>query len=559
MNCYLFTEPVYLIFSPDSLPELLYYSHLSSALIAILVGLFIFFNGRRFLLNKLLFLITITFFLWVFSNLITWTNVDSGFILVAWTSFEILSAILSILCIYFVYVFLFKEDVSFKLKIIFLLLLLPVLFFAPTYSNLTGFNLTDCDAFGFEEMPYKLYYTFLGILAMVWIFVLLIKSYFVTKPDFRKQILLMGIGIESFLLFFFITIFLTSYLTSIEILDDSRLEMYGLFGMMVFMAMIGVLMVRFNTFNVKLIATQALIVSITLLVGSQLLFIESKTGFYVTGATFLFSIIAGYLLIKSVKKEVRHREEIEKLVGKLTQANNRLRELDKEKSEFVSIASHQLRSPLTAIAGYVSLLCDGSFGKLPEKAREPLSRILTSSQHMSQLIEEYLNVSRIESGNMKYNLTEFNLSDQVDHICDDLRAVALKKGILLFFRTNLNSYPMVRADQGKVVQSIHNLINNAIKYTDKGTITAYVHDDKKRKRIYVEIIDTGIGMSEKSLGNIFQKFERADNASRTDIQGAGLGLYMALKMIEAMGGTITAYSEGEGKGSRFVLELPLVG
>ena len=116
MNCYLFTEPVYLIFSPDSLPELLYYSHLSSALIAILVGLFIFFNGRRFLLNKLLFLITITFFLWVFSNLITWTNVDSGFILVAWTSFEILSAILSILCIYFVYVFLFKEDVSFKLK-----------------------------------------------------------------------------------------------------------------------------------------------------------------------------------------------------------------------------------------------------------------------------------------------------------------------------------------------------------------------------------------------------------------------------------------------------------
>jgi signal transduction histidine kinase len=558
MNCYLFTEPIYLIFSPDSLPELLYYSHLSSALIAILVGLFIFLNGRRFLLNKLLFLITATFFLWVFSNLITWTNVDSGFILAAWTSFEILSALLSILCIYFSYVFLFKEDVSFKLKIIFLILLSPVLIFAPTYLNLTGFNLTDCDAFGFEEMPFKLYYTFLGILAMVWIFVLLIKSYFLAKPEFRKQILLMGIGIESFLFFFFITIFLTSYLTSIEILDDSRLEMYGLFGMMVFMAMIGVLMVKFNTFNVKLIATQALIVSITLLVGSQLLFIESTTGFLVTGATFLFSAIAGYLLTKSVKKEIQHREEIEKLVGKLKKANNRLRELDKEKSEFVSIASHQLRSPLTAIGGYVSLLRDGSFGKMPEKACEPLERIYTSTQNMSLSIEEYLNVSRIESGNMKYNKVDFNLSEQAEHICDDLRSVALKKGLLLFFRTNLQSYPIVHADQGKLVQSVHNLVNNSIKYTEKGTVTVYVHDDKINKKIFLEVIDTGIGMNEKALENLFQKFERADNAHKTNIQGTGLGLYMALKIVEAMGGTITAYSEGEGKGSRFVLELPLV-
>jgi signal transduction histidine kinase len=86
----------------------------------------------------------------------------------------------------------------------------------------------------------------------------------------------------------------------------------------------------------------------------------------------------------------------------------------------------------------------------------------------------------------------------------------------------------------------------------------YVHDDKINKKIFLEVIDTGIGMNEKALENLFQKFERADNAHKTNIQGTGLGLYMALKIVEAMGGTITAYSEGEGKGSRFVLELPLV-
>ncbi len=558
MNCYLYTKPIYLIFSPDSLPELLYYSHISSAIIAILVGSFIFFNGRQFLANKLLFLITITFFLWVSSNLIAWTNIDSGLILVVWMSFEVFSALLSILCIYFIYVFLNKKDVTFKLKLIFLALLSPVLIFAPTVLNLTGFNLTACDAFEFEKLPFKLYYTFLGAVAMVWIFVLLYRSYKVAKPDFKKQILLMGIGIESFLFFFFTITFLTSYLTSVGVFADSRLEMYGLFGMTIFMAMIGFMMVKFNTFNVKLIATQALIISIAIMIGSQLLFIKSTTGLVVTGATFLFSIIAGYQLIKSVRKEIKHREEIEKLVKKLTKANDRLKELDKEKSEFVSIASHQLRSPLTAISGYASLLQDGSFGKLPAKAQSSVERIYASARNMAQSIEEYLNVSRIESGNMKYNLIDLNLRDEVEHICDDLRSVALKQGLLLFYKTDISAGSIVHADLGKITQAIHNLINNSIKYTKKGTVTVFVHDDLKSKKIFVEVIDSGVGMSESTLHSIFQKFERADSAYKTNIQGTGLGLYMALKITEAMGGTIKAYSEGEGKGSRFVLELPLI-
>lgn len=558
MICHLYSQPLYLIFSPDSLPELLYYSHISSGLIALLIGAFIFVNGRQFLLNKLLFLITGTFFLWVFANLITWTNVDVELILLMWTIFEILTAILSILCIYFIYVFLNKKDISTKLKLLFILLLSPVLIFAPTVLNLTGFNLLDCDAFDFEKLPYKIYYTSLGVIAMVWIFILLLKHYRIANADFKKQILLMGIGIESFLFFFFTTTFLTSYLTSIEVLDDSRFEMYGLFGMAIFMVVIAVMVVKFNVFRVRLIATQALVVSISLLVGSQLLFIESTSGQIVTGFTLLFSVVAGYLLIKSVKKEIQHREEIEKLVKKLKRTNDRLKILDKQKSEFVSIASHQLRSPLAAISGYASLLQDGNFGKLPAKASESVQRIYSSARAMSQSIEEYLNVSQIESGNMKYNMTDFNLVNLLENICDDLRSVALKKGVLLFFRTDLTRSPIVHADQGKVTQALHNLINNSIKYTEKGTVTAYVHDNLSQKKIFIEILDTGIGMSAETLEIIFQKFERADNAHVASVQGTGLGLYMALKIVEAMGGTINAYSDGEGKGSRFVLELPMI-
>jgi signal transduction histidine kinase len=176
---------------------------------------------------------------------------------------------------------------------------------------------------------------------------------------------------------------------------------------------------------------------------------------------------------------------------------------------------------------------------------------------MALAIEDYLNVSRIEAGNMKYSLTDFNLRDEVERIVNDLRPEALKQGLVLLFRTDLSSQGIVHADIGKVQQILHNLINNAIKYTPKGSIVVYMREQKRPKRIYIDITDTGIGMSEHTLHTIFQKFERADNANSVNVKGTGLGLYVALKMAEAMGGTINAFSEGEGKGSRFTIELPL--
>ncbi|USN92037.1 MAG: HAMP domain-containing histidine kinase [Candidatus Nomurabacteria bacterium] len=271
---------------------------------------------------------------------------------------------------------------------------------------------------------------------------------------------------------------------------------------------------------------------------------------------FLVAVIA--LLTFAIAYTSRtYSKSIEESAEKLEKANLRLQALDKQKSEFVSIASHQLRSPLTAIRGYASLMLEGSYGKISAKARQPIERIEESSKLMAIAIEDYLNVSRIESGNMKYNLTDFNLADKTEDVCDDLRSDAVKNGLALIFRTELNSRGVVNADLGKTIQIIQNLINNSIKYTEKGTIKVLVRDDIKRKRIYVDIIDTGIGISKTDQATIFQKFERAENANSVNVNGTGLGLYVALKMAEAMGGKITASSEGKNKGSVFTLELPL--
>lgn len=557
MICNLYPDPIYFFFSSD-VPELLYYSHIPATVVALLIGFFVFLNARKSLLNQLLLAISVCFSLWTLISLIAWTNIHSDFLLFTWTFYGVLSSFISILSIYFVYVFLDKSDVSLTIKSIFLLLLLPVLIFAPTNLSLSGFDITNCDAFMFEGLYFKLYHTLLGVLAMLWILVLIFRRYRTSALDSRKQILLMGLGIEFFLFSFFIIIFLATYLTSIGMFSDSSLEFYGLFGMLFFMGMLAYLIVKFKAFNAKLLGAQALVGALVILVGSQYFFVATKTAFTLTSITLILTLGFGYLLVRSVKKEAEQLEQIAKLAETLAKANDRLKVLDKLKSEFVSIASHQLRSPLTAVRGYASMLVEGSYGKLPEKALEAATNIADSAKYMALSVEDYLNVSRIEAGNMKYEVSDFNLKDTAEKIVDELRPVALKKGLVMVFRSDCTGSCSVHADIGKTRQVIMNLLDNSMKYTPKGTITVVAHDDVKKKKMYVSIQDTGVGMSKETQEEVFDKFVRAKNANNVNTTGTGLGLFVAKKMITDMGGKVWAESEGEGKGSTFHIELPLL-
>lgn len=560
MICYYYSDPVWWIFTSE-LPQLLYYSHITVFSVTLFVGLFVLFYGRKFLLNKLLFFLSLSFAAWVFINLVVWGSNNSNLTMSVWPYFGTLQAAIAMLSIYLIYVFLFNKDISFKLKLLLTGLALPVILFAPTDLTVNGFNLAWCDAFEYENVVMLTYYSLLGFVAMLWIAILSIKEYIKPKDGSshrsKTEILLMGIGIETFLFLFFFLTYIGSLLAGMNLVDDSELEFYAIFGMGIFIVILGILSVRFRIFNIGLVASQALVLSLIILVGSQFTFSTSTTSIVLTAITLVLVGFVGIILIRSVKKEIKQRQELEILTKQLESANDRLKELDKLKSEFVSIASHQLRSPITAIRGYASMLIEGSYGKIPKKATEALERIENSSKLMAGSIEDYLNISRIESGNMKYNKADFNLRDEVEHVCDDLRSDAMKQGLVLIFRTDLNSRGVINADIGKTVQIIQNLITNSIKYTKKGTIKVFVHDDITRKKIFVDVVDTGIGMNEKTLESIFQKFERADNANLVNIKGTGLGLFVALKMAEGMGGKITAHSEGDEKGSRFTLELPL--
>ncbi len=248
------------------------------------------------------------------------------------------------------------------------------------------------------------------------------------------------------------------------------------------------------------------------------------------------------------------------LATELAGANARLERLDKMKSEFVSIASHQLRSPLTSIRGYVSMILEGTYGDIGDKPREILSHVDDSARLMALSIDDFLNVSRIEAGNMSYEMTDVDLREIVNDIASDMQPISAERGIPLLVKVQFQDAAMVKLDVGKTRQIIQNLVDNAFKYTKgAGTIEIILRKDQAAKKVYVDVKDQGIGLSVESIANLFEKFERAENASTVTVSGSGLGLYIARTMARAMGADITVTSPGEGQGSTFTAVFALNG
>jgi signal transduction histidine kinase len=533
-------------------PDLLFYSYIPISILTIVLTTFVLIKDRFSPRSTLLFLLAFFLAAFLVNEIILWTAVPAGLIYTSWSLSMLWRVGIYLSTLVFVYVYTQKRFPPPWAQLLAFVLLIPIIILLPTPLNVTGVDVVECVGI---NGPLWYYMYFLEGLCVLGLFLLMVKTFveYSRSPDHDKsgsRYLLAG----SFLLLLFV--FIAELMG--EFSGVYEFNLLGPIGMLCFVSTLSYMIVRFQSFNMKLLASQALIISILALNASELFFIEEYQNLLLSIATLVLIAVAGFFLIRSVKREVRQREEIQKLAENLKRANDRLVRLDQLKSEFVSIASHQLRSPLAAMLGYASMLKDGSFGKLPQKAHEAAARIEESARLMASSVEDYLNVSRIEAGHMKYNLVTFSLSEQVLHITDDLRPLALKQNLLLLCHTKVEGSGTIRADRGKTEQIIHNLINNAIKYTKQGTITVIVRDAIAQKRVYVDIVDTGIGMSQETLDSIFEKFERGTNANCANIHGTGLGLYTALKLAEAMGGTITAHSEGEGKGSRFTLELPLV-
>ena len=318
-----------------------------------------------------------------------------------------------------------------------------------------------------------------------------------------------------------------------------------------------------------------------ILIGSQFFFIRNPVNKALTSVTLALVAVFGWWLVRSVKKEDEQRDKLEEAYLKLEQdktalkqMNTELQTLDHAKSEFINIASHQLRTPVTVIRGVVSLLKDGNMESFDaEKKKQFYDSAWAKCEKLEDIINDILNATSLI--NRKYTAMDkdvepIDLKAFLNRMILDFEAETKERVISLSLEEYDESVPEIYAQKQYLEEALSNLFTNAIKYTPspKKTVDVRSTRDDREARIEVRVKkegdgyvmisvqDNGIGISQEAMPKLFKKFSRAENATNMYTDGTGLGLFIVKEIIEGHGGTITVESE-LNKGTTFFVKLPI--
>jgi signal transduction histidine kinase len=322
---------------------------------------------------------------------------------------------------------------------------------------------------------------------------------------------------------------------------------------------------KHHLLSAKVVSTEILAFILAVVTLSEVIISQSLVETLFRSGEFILVLIFGIFLIKSVLKEVEQREELERLNKQIEAQNAQLQELSHFKSELLSLASHQIKSPLAAIKGFASLIADGSYGEVGDKVKETVGKIQHSADDLIGLINTLLDVRKVEEGKMEYKFERTDLNKMVGGIMELLKPLADAKKLEFSFISPGHEI-WVNADPEKLKQVVQNLTDNSIKYTPSGFVKVELKETPPAPGAAtagtigvatLSVSDSGLGVAPDLIPHLFEEFVR-DERVKKEIRGTGLGLYIARKIAEAHGGKIWAESEGEGKGSKFSVSVPEV-
>lgn len=256
----------------------------------------------------------------------------------------------------------------------------------------------------------------------------------------------------------------------------------------------------------------------------------------------------------TVRVPAHRPDELGDLSRSFRTMTERLAELDRLKAEFVSVASHEIKTPLSVIRGYVSLLADGIYGEVSETQKKTLQSISDQVDRLTRLVHRLLDISRFEAGGGRLEVRRINVRDFLDELTQGFHVLAFQNGI--DFRVHVaDDVPVnLEGDADRLNEVLGNLLSNAFKFTPRGG-TISLDASRDGAGVRVEVADTGVGIPPDKLPKIFEKFYQVDNEAQPRSAGSGLGLAIAREIVEAHGGTITAESQ-VGEGTRFRVALP---
>lgn len=530
-------------------------SCLITSILSLALGVFVYFKKKKGLLNNLWAGVSIATCFWSLGlfGVVTATEEYIAFI---WQHLVDLGAIfIPVFFLHFTLVFLRihqrkKEAYKIQVAVVYSIgIALSVLSFTPLFKSgmvpVLDFN------FWIDPGPFYLIFplVFLGIAG--YSFNLLIQGYFKSQGVRKKQIKYILIAIA-----FGFGGGMTNFFPQLI-----NLYPIGNYFVSLYIIFVAFTITRYQFLDLKVIATEMLVVATSIALLVELFLSESLSVFLLKLSIFIAFVYLGWSLIKSVLKEIERRKEMEKISGDLKKAYSKLQKLDRAKSEFISIASHQLRTPLTAIKGFISMILEGSYGELSKKVKDPMREVYNSNERLIKLINNLLNLSKIESGTIEFIPQKASVKDIISSVIQELRFEAKKKNLYLrlekptLYPTQGKKLPNILIDIEKIRQVVLNIVDNAIKYSNAGGITIKVKSQEES--LLVEIADTGEGMTKQEISHLFKSFSRGTAGSRLWTEGAGLGLYVSKKFVGMHNGKIWAESPGKEKGSIFYIELPI--
>lgn len=532
----------YIFFSQNVFSPLIYYSHLTPVFVSIIFGVYIYVANKKSLLNKTLFFITIILSVWLLLDLILWATDSVQIIEFAWAVINLVEPVIYAAFVYFAAIFVSGKDMSERTKFLLVLPLVPVILLAGTHFNILGFNLTNCDR-ELVEGPMAYYNYVIELIYTLWILLLGLISAYTAKDKLTRSHTLWMISFILVLLFGFAS---GNILGTFS--DNWALGQFGLFVIPVCVGGLAYFVVQFRfAGNTKIAAAQMLLIGLWLAVGSLLFLQNIRYVHIIVGATLAFLALLGYMLLQSFKLEVRQRQEIEKLAANLEVIN-------KQQIVLIHFVTHQVKGFVAKSRNIFSMMLEGDFGQLPDSMKAIAEEGFKSDTKGVSTIQEILNASNIKSGKVTYANIPVDLCEVTKEVMADLKPVAEGKGLALSF-TCSDTVPTIAGDRLQLLNALKNLIDNSIKYTVKGEVNVILEKGDSVVRLIVK--DTGIGITEEDMKNLFTEGGHGKDSQKINVDSTGFGLFIVKNIIEAHHGRVWAESPGEGKGSRFVVELPI--
>ena len=400
-------------------------------------------------------------------------------------------------------------------------------------------------------------YTMFNIIVLIFtilIFINLYKKYFSLDENNRSKVQYFIVGASIFAVFNII------FNMALPLLDKSyRYDSFGDFSIIFFLIFTAYAIVKHQLFNIKVITTETTVIALSVGLLVEVFLSNSLNEGLLKSLVWVLATYGGYVLVKSVQVEIKQKEELANLANALESANTKLQELDETKDNFLSMASHELNTPIAAIEGYLSMIIEEEMaGKLNPKLKSYLSNVFNSSKRLAALVRDLLNVSRIESNRIHIIYSQVQIEDIIKQAIAEVKIKADEVGHKLTFKEPSRKLPKTWLDAARITEVVINLLGNAIKYTDPGgKIEVEAHSDDNK--IIVSVTDNGRGIPKDRSDHIFEKFSQVD-VLKDQVKGTGLGMFISKNLVELHKGKIWFKSsvDTDDHGTTFYFSLPII-